>query len=190
MQNRKLTIGIAVFVTFFCCLSAVLGVVVMGNLGRSAMRNIMITDSRQAAAIGHQILDYDLPAGYAERLASNVGYKMVAISRQGGGMVIMLMQFPEMGMSRDEMEKQMQRSMAQQGSGSGITWGPPTERTLVIKGRETVLTARTGTDNRGALQRQETATTQGKGGVVMIMVMGDDATWDGASLDAFLTSIR
>ncbi len=185
MQNRKLLLGIIAFFVIGCCVIAVLGGIALTRMAGSAVT----TDRARAVAIGHEIADYDLPTGYSEAMGMDILYKAVFIDSNFSGMTITMMQFPTPGTSREEMELQLRNSFAQQSN--TVEWERVGERTVTIKGKSVTLTIDEGlASSRGNTMRREIGVFDGKGGLVMLMVMGDKKYWDATGLDEFLSSIR
>jgi hypothetical protein len=190
-RGLKVALVLIAIALFLCCVAG-LGVTLLGTrlVGRA-----FITNPDRVQAVGREIADYDVPSGYEEMFAMNLmGVKMVAIgpaSPTSGFTMIMLMQFPAgMGMSREEMERQVEQALARQiGLGSANMTSMGQEETI-IKGESVTLTVREGTTDRGERLRQTSGLFQGRGGPAMLMVTGEADAWDQDMVDRFIASIR
>lgn len=190
-RGLRVVLGILAITLFLCCVAG-LGVTLLGTrlIGRA-----LITNSDRVQAVGRQIADYDVPTDYEEMFAVNImGVKMVAIGPTDPAadlMFIMLMQLPVgTGISREEMERQVERALAQQtGLGSADMTSVGREE-VVIKGETITMTVREGTSDRGEQLRQISGLFQGRGGPAMLMVIGETNAWDQEMLDSFMASIR
>lgn len=190
-RGLKIALVVTAIALFLCCVAG-LGVTLLGTrlVGRA-----LITNPDRVAAVGQDIASYDVPAGYEEMFATNLaGIKMVAIGPTDPGadnMVIMLMQFSTgMEISQEEMERQMQQTLARQIGLGGADMKVVGQEEATIKGESVALTVREGAAKGGERLRQVTGLFQGKGGVAMLMAMGEVAAWDQLMLDQFIDSIQ
>ena len=194
-KGVKIALVIVLILLVLCC---------MGGLGfyfisQRVVSQAFTDDPAKAASLGHEIVDYSLPAGYRELGGMNaLVFKMVFISSGSGGagpMFIMLMQIPAgTDMDQEEMQRQMTQAMQQQGKGRNIQARVVGTETVTIKGQPVTLTVSEGEvtegSEAGAVFRQVMGVFPGKGGTAMLMVMGNKDTWDQATLDSFLASIK
>jgi hypothetical protein len=188
-RGLKVALVVTAIVLFLCCVAG-LGATFLGTrlVGR-----VFITNPERVQAVGRQIADYEVPAGYAEMFAMNVmGLKMVAISPSTSSdyLIIMLMQLPAgIQISREEMERQIEQALARQ---TGLDSADMTseDQETRIKDELVTLTVREGTTQDGQRMRQVTGLFEGKGGPAVLMVMGETATWDSTLVDRFIASIR
>jgi hypothetical protein len=190
-RGLRIALVLVAIVLFLCCVAG-LGVTLLGTrlVGRA-----FITNPDKVQAVGREIADYDVPAGYDEMFAMNVlGMQMVAIGPRDTAadtMAIMLAQFPaEVGFSQQEIERQMKQALARQIGLGGANMTIVGQEQVVIRGEPVTLTVREGTAEDGEPMRQVTGLFQGKGGPAMLMVIGEVNTWDQAVLDRFIASIR
>jgi hypothetical protein len=190
-RGLRIALILAAIVLFLCCVAG-LGVTLLGTrlVGRA-----FITNPDRVQAVGREIADYDVPPGYDEMFAMNVmGMQMVAIGPHDPAadtMAIMLMQFPAgVGISQQEIERQMKQALARQMGLGGANMAVVGQEQAVIKGEPVTLTVREGTTESGEQIRQVTGLFQGRGGLAMLMVMGEATAWDQAMLDRFMASIR
>jgi len=190
-RGLKIALVVVAIALFLCCVAG-LGVALLGT--RLAGR-AFITNPDRVAQVGGEIAGYDVPPGYEEMFAMNVaGIKMVAISPAepvADFMVIMLMQISAgMEISREEMERQMERALAQQIGLGGADLEVVGQEQAFIKGESVTMTVREGVADDGDRLRQVTGLFQGRGGPAMLTVMGKETAWDQPLLDRFMASIR
>jgi hypothetical protein len=97
-------------------------------------------------------------------------------------------------MSPEEMQRQITQAMQQQGQGRNVQTHVVGTQTATVKGQPVTLTVSEGTvaegSEAGTVFRQVIGVFPGKAGTAMLMVMGKKDTWDEATLDNFLASIR
>ncbi len=159
----------------------------------------VIDDPTKAATLGHEIVAYSLPDGYRELGGMNaLVFKMVFIgsaSKTSDSMFIVLMQIPTgANMDEAEMQRQMTQAMQQQGQGRNMQTHVVGTQTATIKGQPVTLTVSEGTvtegSDAGTTFRQVIGVFPGNAGTAMLMAMGKKDTWDQATLDGFLASIK
>ena len=97
-------------------------------------------------------------------------------------------------MSPEEMQRQMTQAMQQQGQGRAMQTHVVGTQAATIKGQPVTLTVSEGEvtegSDAGTIFRQVMGVVPGKDGTAMLMAMGKKDTWDQATLDSFLASIR
>ena len=188
-KGWKITIGVGVVLLILCGITCIS----MTIIGRYAVSRTITSQPEQAATIGHEIADYTLPSGYTETLGMSMfNLKSVIVASDNPEtLVIMLMQFPANAeMSQEDMQREMSRSLAQQGQFNTSDLEVVDTWKVTIKGQQVDLSVRESNPEQGQAMRQVVGMFPGKSGPAMLMVMGDPATWDQAVLDAFLVSIR
>ena len=189
-RGLRVSLVIVAAALFLCCVAG-LGLTWLGT--RLAGR-VFITNPQRVQAVGRQIADYELPAGYTEMFAMNVmGLKMVAIGPSASPdlTMIMLMQLPAgIQVSREEMERQIEQALARQTGLDSAEMTSAGEEQAVIKGEPVTLTVREGATQRGERLRQVSGLFEGKGGPAMLMITGEVDAWDQAVVDRFIASIR
>ena len=192
MSRGLRTALILVAIVLFCCCVAGLG---MTLLGTSLIGRAFITNPDRIEAIGRQIVDYEIPAGYEEMFAMDmVGVKMVAIGTSSVDtdfMMIVLMQFsPRVEISREEVERQVEQALTRQIGLGNADWVNVGQEERIINGEPVTMTVREGTTDYGEHLRQISGLFQGKGGPAMLIVTGESEAWDQAAVDSFIVSIR
>jgi hypothetical protein len=190
-RGLKIVLVVVAIALFLCCVAG-LGITLLGT---RLVGQAFITNPDRVQAVGREIADYDVPSGYQQMFAMNMmGIKMVAIGPAASTsdfMMIMLMQLPAgMGVSRAEMERQIEQALARQtGLGSADMTSVGQEE-AVIKGETVTMAVREGTTESGEHLRQISGLFEGRGGPAMLMVVGEVSTWDQAMVDQFMASIR
>ena len=190
-RSTRIILAVIAIALFLCCVAG-LGVALLGTrlIGRA-----VITDPDRVAIISGQIASFDIPPGYEEMFASNVaGLKMVTIGPadpQAGFMVIMLLQLPApTGSNQKEMERQMERALAQQAGMGSADLEVTGQEQVTIKGETVALTVRDGTAQDGQALHQVSGLFPGQGGPTLLVITGPTEDWDQSAVDRFVASIR
>ena len=185
-QNRKIVLFIVVPVIAICCLACIVAAVLIPR----AMSNAIADDPVKSKQIGAQIADYTLPRGYQEEMGVDMYFEqIVSLARSDKrGVTIGLIQV-KTNANRQQMEQQVQQVFQNQAQGNYSGMQYVGTRTVTIKGQPIVLTISEMSNSTGTM-RQAAGAFSGKGGLAMIMVMGDVSEWDWNLLDSFFQSIR
>ena len=190
-KNKWIWIGLGAAL-LFCCCAALVAFFVVRQAGQKLQEG-MKTDPESASQAAHEIVDYDLPPGYQEQMSMDVMiYSFVVIGPEStttGGPLIMLAQF-ETGVDQQQMEQQIRQAFEQQAGNRGQDMKLVEVKKKTIRGEETDVAIFEGTDQSGNNLRQLITSFPGKGGTVMLMIMGDALTWDQGMVDDFIESIR
>jgi len=191
-KNQWLWIGLGAAL-LFCCCAALVALLVFRQLGK-AVKDSVTTDSDSASQTAHEIIDYDLPAGYTEQMAMDMKiYTFIVIgpeSYETNGSVIMIAHFTAVAGNQQQMEQQIRQSMEQQSGSRGAKMELVEVKTMTIRGEETEVSIYEGTDVNGTKVRQLITSFPGKSGVVMLLIFGNVADWDQDMVDEFIESIR
>jgi hypothetical protein len=194
-RGVKIALVVVVILLGLCCVGGAASFFIVQRVASQAFTD----DPAKAATLGHEIVDYNLPDGYRELGGINaLVFKMVFIgsaSKTGDSMFIVLMQIPSgTDMDQAEMQRQMTQAMQQQGQGRNMQTHVVGTQTATIKGQPVTLTVSEGTvtegSDAGSVFRQVIGIFPGKAGTAMLMAMGKKDTWDQATLDNFLASIK
>ncbi len=194
-RGVKIALVIVVILLGLCCI----GGAGFYFITQRVVSQAFTDDPAKSATLGHEIVDYTLPDGYRELGGMNaLVFKMVFIgtaSNTSDSMFIVLMQIPSgTNMDQAEMQRQMTQAMQQQGQGRAMQTHVVGTQTATIKGQPVTLTVSEGTvtegNDAGATFRQVIGVFPGKDGTAMLMAMGKKDTWDQATLDGFLASIK
>jgi hypothetical protein len=191
-RNQIITV-IAILLLICCCMAglAFAGLSYMGKTIGSSVENA--GDPARVAEIREAVADYDIPAGYQE-LAFDIffmKYIMLMPEFSYDDPMIMLMQIPDNMTSAEEMQRQMERSMAQQsGRGGNVNMEVVEQKTITIRGQQVPATISEGQTESGVTMRQMTTVFKGKNGLAVLMIMGEKSSWDQQAIDQFIASIR
>ena len=194
-KGVKIALVVVVILLGLCCM----GGAAFYFISQRVVSQAVTDDPTKAATLGHEIVDYSLPDGYRELGGMNaLVFKMVFIGAESGtadSMFIMLMQIPTgTTMDQEEMQRQMTDAMQKQGQGRNVKMHVVGTQTATIKGKPVTLTVSEGEvtegNDAGTLFRQVIGVFPAKDGTAMLMAMGKKDTWDQATLDSFLASIK
>jgi hypothetical protein len=171
-------------------------ILVFMRLGQQ-FRNGMKTDPQDASEAAHAIAEYELPAGYEEKIAMDFFvYTMVMMGPEASTTpssaerpMIMLAQF-QVATNQQQIEEQMRRSFEQQSGWRGLKMKMVDVKKMTIRGKEVDVTTFEGTDDNGFVMRQVLAPFPGKDGTALLMIMGPAQTWDKEEIDQFIESIH
>ncbi|MEM7111486.1 MAG: hypothetical protein AAF614_03585 [Chloroflexota bacterium] len=194
-RNVKIVLAVLGGLFVLCCCLAVAAAVIIPVASERFLEGSISENPEEAAEAGQGIVDYELPAGYAEEASFGLfGMNMVIIASEGAAdMVIMLMQLPA-GLPMDEaqMREQMQDALIQQGRDrANVDFEIVKTEQGVVNGEPTVFTTLEGTDANGERVRQLTSVFTAKNGSgAMLMIMGNGDRWDETAVNQFLASIR
>ncbi len=192
-RNTKIALIVVGVLLLLCVCSCGLFFVSTQYLGASFAQSIA-TEPADVAAVGAKIAEYDVPAGYTD----NFGMSFLIFDMVGFGKTdanndtfIFMMQFPEWtDMDPETMQQQMQQSIQEQTNDSNVQFQVIEQKTIIIRDQEVLLTTQEGTNDEGKRIRQMIGMFQGNGGPTMLMIMGGVDTWNQATVDTFIDSIR
>jgi hypothetical protein len=191
-NNKWVWIGLAATI-LVCCCAALFAWLVFRQVGQQVQQG-MKTDPASASKAAHEIVDYDLPQGYEEKMAMDLGFYAIAmlgpVDAEAPGPIIMLAQFSSYGMDPEQMEQQLRQSFEQQSGRRGMNMELVEVKKMTIRGEETDVAVFEGTDEFGNSLRQLLASFPGKDGTVMMMIMGDTQAWDEELVENFINSLR
>jgi hypothetical protein len=197
-RTTKIILGVVIGLLLLCVCVGVVAAIVLksgGSLVEQAVSKGMSISEKpeEVAKTAQGIAEYKLPAGYKEMFGmSFFGFDMVAFGAANDkNQVIMLMQFPQsVQLSQAEMEKQMEQAFQQQTGKKGMNLKVTGQTTKNIRDQQVKLTIREGTDSDGKALRQMSGTFKGKGGLVLLMIIGTPQAWNQGAIDAFIASLR
>ena len=193
-KNKWIWIGLGAALLFCCC--AVVAAILVFRLAGKTIEDGMKTDPESAAQAAHKIADYDLPPGYQEQMSMDIMfYSFVIIAPDTDAQtttspIIMLAQFSQAGMDRQQMEQQLRQAFEQQSGQRRADMRVVEVKNMVIRGEEVEVTIFEGTDANGYVVRQLITSFPGKDGTAMLMIMGSPSAWDDKVIDDFIESIR
>jgi hypothetical protein len=151
----------------------------------------MTMDPAQVETAAQEILQFDKPAGFQGVMSmSMMGVKMAVLGAGEGGpsrAALMLMSIPAGATNTEEMQRQLEQAMKQQGQGTEeITEKRPNE-TFKIRGEDTVAQVGAG----GANHIQYTLTTKGaSGSPVLIVLTGSEQLLTRDWVQDFLDTVK
>jgi len=194
-DNKWIWIGLGA-ATLFCLCAVGVAVLIFMRMGQQ-FKEGMKTDPQAASEAAHAIADYELPAGYEEKIAMDFFvYTMVMMGSESSTTpssaarpMIMLAQF-RVATNQQQMEEQMRRSFEQQSGWRGLKMKVVDVKKMTLRGKEVDVTTFEGTDDNGFVMRQVLATFPGKDGTALLMIMGPAQTWDKEEIDQFVESIH
>jgi hypothetical protein len=194
-DNKWIWIGLGA-AALFCLCAVGVAVLVFMRMGQQFQEG-MKTDPQAASEAAHAIADYELPAGYEEKIAMDFFvYTMVMMGPEASTTpssaarpMIMLAQF-QVATNQQQMEEQMRRSFEQQSGWRGLKMKVVDVKKMTLRGKEVDVTTFEGTDDNGFVMRQVLATFPGKDGTALLMIMGPAQTWDKDEIDQFVESIH
>jgi hypothetical protein len=192
-RNTKIVLAVAVLVVATVCLLATM-LVSTGLKTARAAAQMFPTDAQDLAVTGDRIVDYQLPAGFEEDYAVNVGGISVAafVSRDGHGHLFVA-QFPEDSeLTLPVLESDIRRAVPDQENGaSGLLDVQELDRVeTMICGQPVTLTVSESSGTDGRSYRQVNGVFQGKSGPTLISLAAPVQNWNQVELDRFLASMR
>ena len=142
-RETKIILGVIGGLLAACCLVGAALLLFVPRTIENVIDTSFTDDSAEAADVGTEIMDYDLPDGYSEEGALDFfGMKMVMIvpSNQSSGMMFTLMQFPAaMQGDQADMQQQMEEAFGQQTGQTGWEMSFVGTDEVVINGETAVL---------------------------------------------------
>lgn len=195
-KKTKIVLGILAGLLVLGICACVGGWIALRSAGRILGDQMMLDDPDRAEALAQSLIDYDLPAGYQEQGAINMGIMQMVIIAVGGEgdtldssrPLIMVVGVPaNMPMDEEEMALQIQQSMEEENLDMRLV----EESTTTIRGQEVPWRTYGGANDQGVEMRQLiSGLFEGKKGSVMVMILGEESGWDQGEVDAFIDSIE
>jgi len=168
-----------------------------------ALRAVAVTPAR-ATEIANQIVDFTLPAGYADALHPDAlhpnalhpgavdiaGFKVVAFTGADGYSHIIVGQLPAgIRLAPETLEAQLREARNEPKHDRErltVVGSMP----AVIRGQDVTLTIGEGINHDGLRYRQLFGVFAGKGGQAGVAISAPVSTWDQAAVDALLLSLQ
>jgi len=180
----------------FCLLCGLIGMLAGKPLLTTLRGMLWETDPEKVTAIGHELLDYQLPAGYREQMGLRLQGTpdVVIIDRDGNPadfyfcleLETLKANSPENQEFRSEIEVAWTRQI---GSHEYNTESVGT-RELTVRGAPVTFSVREGTDEAGTPVRQLVGVIAGKSGDVVVIITGHIESWNEELLTEFTSGIR
>lgn len=190
-RNTKIVVGIIAGILVLCCIIVIVAYFALGPLLRGMSEGF---DNPEAGAeVAESIIDYELPAGYEEQGAMNLlGFRMAFISGAGEQSMIMLAEFPSsLAGDEEQMQQQMRDAFANQTGSQNVNLEFVGSEDIIINGHEVALGTYEGSDDQGNRLRQLLAVFEAKSGSPgMLMIFGDQDSWDEDGIGRFLDSLE
>jgi hypothetical protein len=174
-----------------CLCIAVASFFTLQEFGRRTEKMIN-GDPTSVAQVKENMVAFDIPAGYEERVMNVLVYDVVVLDPHiysNSGPMILLMQYKSLipGNSA-QIEQQLRQSAQQQGAaGAQMHFVETIEKE--IRGETVEITVSEGS-YEGFTMRQWLAVFEGKNGPTILMVQGSVEEWDDELLDDFIESIK
>lgn len=189
-SNRKLWIILAI-VAVVLCLGACIVAVLIGRGAYSMAQNSLVEDPQQAAEMGAEVAEFDLPDGFEPVGGMDLmGVKMAIYQSQSDETMISLMRIPGQGSldnaNTDSMVEQMTRQMGRQMNDVRLI----DQYETTIRGKPAQVLIQEGTSSEGVLSRMMFVVFEGKSGVSLMMIMSPADAWDQEMADGIVESIR
>ncbi len=192
-MNKKTKIIIAVVLgVFLLCIFACVG----GWFGLKTLeKSMIINDPQQAKAIAKNTIDYELPSGYQEETALNLGImKMVMASDVASTEIATdrpLISIVSIPPNTDITEEQFQSQIQQSAINQGMSMILVEEQKVTINKQEVKLLIYKGVDEKGTAMKQVmSGVFEGKNGSVILLIVGREANWLQSEIDTFFKSIK
>jgi hypothetical protein len=192
-------VGVILGLGACCCVG---GILVFGVSGRAAMNAMVVENSDEALELANRYIDFEMPAGYVTKSGINMGFfRMVFIMENTPeGIlttkpVIMIAGLPDMetdgNMDVETMRVTMEGQVMESMGRNGIVMRKTGSYSEVINGQDVEFMVLEGKDENGTLMKAIVSDMfDGKGGMLMIYIMGATADWNQTMIDQFVDSIH
>lgn len=191
-QTGKIVLILLVVLLLCCACACVLSFAFLGVAGSAMARNVTV-DSEKIPAIAAGMAELPTAPGYRPAYGMQFfGFSMVDYDGADGHSHIMLMQAPtSLGMDQAMLERQMQQATDNsQRSEEGLNLHVVGQKEVTIRGQQVTLTQSEGSGSGQRPYREVSCVFQGKGGPVLLVIVGPIDTWDQAVIDVFISNIR
>jgi hypothetical protein len=198
-KNTKVILGIIAGVIALCICICVSGWIVL-KISGNVLQEAMIKDTpEEAAAIAKEIMDYELPTGYGEEGAMNMGFMQMVIVKDfqsidienARPLIMIASMSPDIEVDEEEIRLQIQLSMQRSSNKQGYNMKLVEEQEITIRGQQVPLMIYEGTDENDVSMKQiVTGLFDGKNSKVMLFIAGKVSNWNQEEIDAFIESIK
>jgi hypothetical protein len=179
------------------CLCACVGGSLLIRGTWSALQNAEITTPDGARAVAHSIIGYDLPAGYEETTATNLGFaKMVMIlpaNREDECLTVPVIVLYEVNLISDRFSEDILRQGKFSVGGDAFEESElinVESATVNVRGQDAPLIVYETTAGGTTLHEVRVGPFHGENGTVLILIYSLASQWDQGLADAFIASIR
>jgi len=190
-RNTKIALGILTGLLVICMCLGAGALLALRNFGKAITQTIKANPT-DIAQIANGMAKFDTPPGYMVNAMSILGIDMLVITpAYPGKPIFMMMQYPaDRNFDSDQFQKQIEQSVGQQYFGRGMTFRNLGQTAAYFRGQRVNLIIMEGTTSTGKTILEEMGAFQGNNGPVFLSIMAERATWDQATVDTFLHSIR
>jgi hypothetical protein len=190
-RNTKIALGILGGIMVICVCLGAGALITLRSFGK-AITQTFKTNPTDITQIASGIAQFDTPPGYKVSAMSILGIDMLVIApTYPGKPIFMMMQYPaNKNIDSDQFQSQIEKSVGQQYFGRGMTFRNLGQTAAYFRGQRVNLIIMEGTTSTGKSIIEEMGAFQGNNGSVFLSIMGERATWDQATVDTFLHSIR
>jgi len=194
-RNTKIVLGIVLGLVLLCVCGGVGGCIALNSLGGRLFERMVIDDPAEIEQMVDEIVDYDLPPGYAEEGGMDMFFaQMLIISPDDGSdrPFIMFMQLDaKVNMDEVEARTQFQQSMETRLQQGDVSLEFVDSTTVTIRDEEVELSTYEGVDEDGNEFREIISEMfDSKGGPTMLLVAGRVEEWNQTEINTFIKSIR
>jgi hypothetical protein len=167
-----------------------LGTVAVGSWISLANVNASGNPAKVEAMAG-QVADFSVPAGFSGNAAGFMGINMLVYNNNSSFELIMFMQLPSsVRMSTEEMAQSLYNNFGSSYTSGGIQFTTVEEKPIRIRGEQTSMVIAEGSNSSGLAFRRLVVPFQGKGGTAIVMIMAPLSSWNQATYESFLASLR
>ncbi len=195
-KDTKIIIGVVAGVALLCACICISGFVALSASGFLVLDAMVMDDPAEVRQLATSLIDYDLPPGYREIGAMDMGFiKMIlldpddSITPTDARPTISFIALTNVEMSEEEIQQQLQFSSTQ--SRQRVEMQRVSEQRVTLRDQDVVLSTYEGTDENGKVMREVVSSLfVGKKGLMMFTITGPEAAWNQAEVDAFIASLR
>ena len=191
MKGSSKTVLVVLSTLLVLCLCAGAAAFSLLSLTGHTLAGLLNSDQWNTEAVSAEIAGYDLPEGFGDGYAAQMpGFSLVGYTGADGHSHIYLVQADSStGMTLEGIERQIlentNTTSRSPGSMTRVNVIPGT-----IRDQEVELVISEGTNHDGEGYRQVSGLFDGNGGPAAVIISMPVSSWDQASVDTFLASIR
>ena len=187
MSKTLKTILVIVAAIVVLCAAVVVG----GGIFASRIAgNAISMDATKISQVADGISPHVVPNGFTPVMSMDMmGVKMAMFGNDDQNGLITMMAMPA-GASDADVERAMTQALDSQSGKQKVNWSKSETQPVTINGKEVQMKFSQGADSKGNAMRSITGAFTGENGTVGLFIMGTDATWNQAAIDAFLASLK
>ena len=191
-KQTKIIIGVIAGIAILCLIACGVGFLLFRNFSTQVASQIeeSSNDPESVNANAAAMAEFTLPSGFEPQGSMDIfGMKMAMYTNSSNNHFLSMIQMPGITEMNEETIRQMREGM-ERGSSRGLQNLRIIEtREMTIRGEPAQMILQEGTDD-GSNVRQLMVVFEGKGGMTMMMIVGDANTWDQAAYDNMVNSIH